>query len=125
MKYLLLIHQGTTPLPGSAEWEQLSEDEQKAIYSDYQVVNGTPASPRASGCSPRGGHHRPAGREDADHRAVRRGQRGAGRGGYTNWVAQSKAVICSGIVFAHCECVGVTCSPPALTVQAACFCSSC
>jgi hypothetical protein len=42
MKYLLLIHQGTTPLPGSAEWEQLSEDEQKAIYSDYQVVNGTP-----------------------------------------------------------------------------------
>jgi hypothetical protein len=42
MKYLMLIHQGTTPLPGSPEWERLSEDEQKAIYSDYQAVNGTP-----------------------------------------------------------------------------------
>jgi hypothetical protein len=42
MKYLMLIHQGTTPLPGSPEWDRLSEDEQKAIYSDYQAVNGTP-----------------------------------------------------------------------------------
>ena len=29
---MLLIHQGTTPLPGSDEWESLSEDEQKAVY---------------------------------------------------------------------------------------------
>jgi hypothetical protein len=42
MKYMLLIHQGTTPLPGSPEWEQLSEDEQKAVYSDYQAINQTP-----------------------------------------------------------------------------------
>ena len=42
MKYLLLIHQGTTPLPGSPEWERLSEEEQKAVYSDYQAINGTP-----------------------------------------------------------------------------------
>ena len=42
MKYMLLIHQGTTPLPGSPEWERLSEDEQKAIYADYQAVNQTP-----------------------------------------------------------------------------------
>jgi hypothetical protein len=42
MKYLMLIHQGTAPLPGSPEWERLSEDEQKAIYSDYQSINGTP-----------------------------------------------------------------------------------
>jgi hypothetical protein len=42
MRYLLLIHQGTTPLPGSPEWDELSEDEQKAIYSDYQSINGTP-----------------------------------------------------------------------------------
>ena len=42
MKYLLLIHQGETPLPGSAEWDQLSEDEQRAVYSDYQAVNETP-----------------------------------------------------------------------------------
>jgi hypothetical protein len=42
MKYLLLIHQGTTPLPDSPEWDSLSEGEQKAIYGDYQAVNGTP-----------------------------------------------------------------------------------
>ncbi len=42
MKYMLLIHQGTTPLPGSPEWARLSEDEQKAVYRDYQAVNETP-----------------------------------------------------------------------------------
>jgi hypothetical protein len=41
MKYLLLIHQGTTPLPGTPEWDGLSEDEQSAIYRDYQGVNAT------------------------------------------------------------------------------------
>ena len=41
MKYMLLIHQGTTPLPGTPEWESLSQDEQQAIYSDYQAVNET------------------------------------------------------------------------------------
>jgi hypothetical protein len=41
MKYLLLIHQGDTPLPGTPEWERLSQDEQKAVYSDYQAVNQT------------------------------------------------------------------------------------
>ena len=42
MKYVLLIHQGSTPLPGSPEWDRLSEDEQKAVYSAYQWINGTP-----------------------------------------------------------------------------------
>jgi hypothetical protein len=42
MKYLLLIHQGTTPLPGTPDWENLSEDEQKTVYRDYQAVNQTP-----------------------------------------------------------------------------------
>ena len=42
MKYLLLIHQGDTPIPGSDAWEALSEDEQKAVYADYQAVNETP-----------------------------------------------------------------------------------
>jgi hypothetical protein len=42
MKYMLLIHQDTTPVPGSPEWERLSEDEQKAVYSDYQAINQTP-----------------------------------------------------------------------------------
>ncbi len=43
MKYMLLIHQGTTPTPRSPEaWATLSEDEQKAVFADYQAVNETP-----------------------------------------------------------------------------------
>ena len=42
MKYMLLINQGTPPLPGSPEWDRLSEEEQKAVYRDYQGINETP-----------------------------------------------------------------------------------
>jgi hypothetical protein len=43
MKYALLIHQGTTPTPYDEEaWARLSEDEQKAVYADYQAINETP-----------------------------------------------------------------------------------
>jgi hypothetical protein len=42
MKYILLIHQGTTPLPGSPEWEQLPAEEQGAVYADYKAINETP-----------------------------------------------------------------------------------
>jgi hypothetical protein len=42
MKYMLLIHQGTTPLPGSPEWDSLSQDEQKAVYGAYQAINQNP-----------------------------------------------------------------------------------
>jgi hypothetical protein len=42
MKYILLIHQGSTPLPGTDEWKSLSKDEQKAVYADYQAINQTP-----------------------------------------------------------------------------------
>jgi hypothetical protein len=43
MKYMLLIHQGDTPTPRSPdEWAKLSEDEQKAVYADYQAINETP-----------------------------------------------------------------------------------
>jgi hypothetical protein len=42
MKYMLLIHQGETPLPGTPEWDALSEDEQKQVYADYQAMNQTP-----------------------------------------------------------------------------------
>ena len=39
MKYMLLIHQGDTPQPGSPEWERLSAEEQQAVYRDYQAIN--------------------------------------------------------------------------------------
>jgi hypothetical protein len=42
MKYMLLIHQGSTPLPGTEAWEDLSEDQQKAVYADYRGINETP-----------------------------------------------------------------------------------
>jgi hypothetical protein len=42
MKYMLLIHQGSTPTPRSDDWNSLSEDEQKAVYADYQAINETP-----------------------------------------------------------------------------------
>jgi hypothetical protein len=42
MKYMLLIHQGDTPVPRTPEWEKLSEDEQRAVYADYQAINETP-----------------------------------------------------------------------------------
>jgi hypothetical protein len=42
MRYMLLIHQGDAPTPGSEEWERLSEDEQQAVYAAYQGINETP-----------------------------------------------------------------------------------
>ena len=43
MKYMLLIHQGTAPTPRDPEaWSRLSEEEQNAVYADYQAVNQTP-----------------------------------------------------------------------------------
>ncbi|HET9311842.1 MAG TPA: YciI family protein [Actinomycetota bacterium] len=43
MKYMLLIHQGDAPTPRSPEaWATLSEDEQRAVYADYQAINETP-----------------------------------------------------------------------------------
>jgi hypothetical protein len=43
MKYMLLIHQGDAPTPYDPEaWGRLSEDEQQAVYGDYQALNQTP-----------------------------------------------------------------------------------
>jgi hypothetical protein len=42
MKYMLLIHQGDTPVPGTPEWDRLSEEEQKRVFADYHAVNSTP-----------------------------------------------------------------------------------
>jgi hypothetical protein len=43
MKYMLLIHQGDTPTPRDPDaWARLPEDEQKAVFADYQAVSQTP-----------------------------------------------------------------------------------
>ena len=43
MKYMLLIHQGSAPTPYDQEaWGRLSEDEQQAVFADYQALNQTP-----------------------------------------------------------------------------------
>jgi hypothetical protein len=43
MKYMLLIHQGTSPTPYTPdEWARLSEEEQQAVWRDYQSINQTP-----------------------------------------------------------------------------------
>jgi hypothetical protein len=43
MKYMLLIHQGTTPTPADPEaWGRLTTEEQAQVYADYQAINQTP-----------------------------------------------------------------------------------
>jgi hypothetical protein len=43
MKYMLLIQQGSAPTPRDPDaWARLSEDEQKAVFADYQAINQTP-----------------------------------------------------------------------------------
>src|SRR5256885_5037990 len=50
MKYMLLIHQGDAPTPRSPEaWATLTEDEQKAVFADYQAINQTPGVTRGLG----------------------------------------------------------------------------
>ncbi len=41
MKYMLLIHQGTTPLPGSPAWDELTDEQRNAVYAAYQSLNQT------------------------------------------------------------------------------------
>ncbi|MGH2840220.1 MAG: YciI family protein [Solirubrobacteraceae bacterium] len=42
MKYMLLIHQGSTPTPRTDDWDSLSEDEKAAVYAAYKGVSETP-----------------------------------------------------------------------------------
>ena len=41
MQFVLLIYQGTTPLPNTPEWSTLTEGAQKAIYADYAALGRT------------------------------------------------------------------------------------
>lgn len=41
MQYVLMIYQGSTPLPNTPEWETLPKDEQRQIYADYASLNQT------------------------------------------------------------------------------------
>jgi hypothetical protein len=43
MKYMLLIHQVDAPTPRDPDaWAKLSEEEQQAVFADYQAINQTP-----------------------------------------------------------------------------------
>lgn len=41
MKFVLLVYQGSTPVPSSDRWQALSEAEQKTIYAEYAELNKT------------------------------------------------------------------------------------
>ncbi|HEY3670593.1 MAG TPA: YciI family protein [Acidimicrobiia bacterium] len=40
-QFVILIYQGTTPLPGTAEWDALPQNEQTKVYADYAALNQT------------------------------------------------------------------------------------
>jgi len=49
MKFMLLIHHGTTPTPNDREaWATLSSEEQQKVYADYRAINETPGVTPAS-----------------------------------------------------------------------------
>jgi hypothetical protein len=53
MKYMLMIHQGTSPTPLDPEaWATLSADEQQAIYEAYNAINETPGVTPGNGLQP-------------------------------------------------------------------------
>ena len=41
MKFMLLIHHGDSQLPGTPQWDDLSQEEQRAVYADYKGINET------------------------------------------------------------------------------------
>lgn len=41
-KFVLVIYQGSTPLPASPEWEAMPKEEQTKVYADYASLNQTP-----------------------------------------------------------------------------------
>ena len=52
MKYMLLIHQGTTPLPGTdGVGRPVRGRAEGAVYADYQAINQTPGVTPGGRCS--------------------------------------------------------------------------
>ena len=39
MQFVLVIYHGTTPLPGTPEFEAISQEEKRVIYADYEAIN--------------------------------------------------------------------------------------
>jgi hypothetical protein len=53
MKYMLLIHQVDAPTPRDPDaWNKLSEEQQKAVFADYQAINQTPGVTPGEGLQP-------------------------------------------------------------------------
>ena len=52
MKYMLLIHQGSTPTPGTDAWDNLSDQEKGAVYAAYKAINETPGVTPGVGMQP-------------------------------------------------------------------------
>jgi hypothetical protein len=42
MQYVILVYQGSTPIPNTPQWATLSADEQQAIHADYATINQMP-----------------------------------------------------------------------------------
>jgi hypothetical protein len=52
MKYMMLIHQGSTPVPGSDAWESLSDEQKGAVYAAYKALNETAGVTPGHGLQP-------------------------------------------------------------------------
>ncbi len=53
MKFMLPIHQGSTPTPLDPEaWATLSDDEQQAVYVAYKTITSTPGVTPGHGLQP-------------------------------------------------------------------------
>ena len=80
MKYMLLIHQGTTPTPPSREWDALRGREGGDLWCVQGDQRNLGVTPGVRMQSPRRRHRASGGRQDAEHRrSVRRDQGGAWR----------------------------------------------
>ena len=52
MRYMLLIHQGTTPVPGTDGWEELSDEQRGAVFAAYKGIRETPGVTPGEGLQP-------------------------------------------------------------------------